>query len=205
MVEISPKILVLASPLCLATCVPDLQAGIVCLPDRTVAYSDAPAETLKAETQQAIEAYVGLAGLWSAELGPENCPNAGPVTVSLRPVPLEAVKVVVGVQEDSSGVDCHRQGTASAGGQISLSGDTLGKLSGENAELRATFNKVGMVHFDFDPAYDPTLQSVGGLMIVRPEGAVETTIQFAKVPVRTGDGVMSQTGYDCNLALLTRL
>lgn len=205
MLETFKQILVRASLLCLPGCVPDLQPDIVCLPDRTVAYPEAPAGTMKPETQQAVEEYVSLSGLWSAELGPENCPNAGPVNVSLRPAALEEVKVVVGPEQGSSGVDCHRQGRASAGGQISLIGDTLGKLSGENAELRATFNTVGTVHFDFDPSYDPTLQSVGGLMLVRPDGSVEATIQFAMIPTKTADGVTSQTGYDCSLTLLNQL
>jgi len=191
--------------LSLAACVPDLQPAYFCAPDVTAPFAEAPAGLVTAQTLQLVEFYVSLGGTWDAQMQcPDGSPNSGPVTVSMQTDPIEAMRVIVGADLTQQGYDCRNEGAVLGGGQITLTGTSIGGLSGEPGTLDGRFAAIGRIVFSFDPSYDPGLDSVEGLMDIRQDHTMFNVISFAQIPTRNSDGSYSQAGYTCGLNLVAR-
>jgi hypothetical protein len=147
-----------------AACSPEMQPDFVCSPDVTVAYSEAPANLVSTGTQEMAAFYASLGGAWNGELQcPPDSPMTGSVTISIETDTIDQMKVIVGVDKRQVGIDCGHEGVVLAGGQISLSGSSLGGLSGETAFLDAQIYAHGAkILFAFDPSFDPGLAAVVG-------------------------------------------
>ena len=201
----SPSAVAMILLLPLAGCSPELQPAFLCAPDVSVPFAEAPAGLVSAETRKIVDFYLSLAGAWDARLEcPEESATSGPVTVSLQPDPIEAMRVIVGADLTKPGYDCHDEGTVLAGGQITLTGESIGGLSGEHASLDAMFRGQGKLLFSFDPSYDPGLASVAGRIEILGDLSLFNVVSFAQLPTRNSDGSYTQTGYDCGLTLMAR-
>jgi len=198
--------LVIAAYLQLAGCIPDMQADFFCASDVTAPYGESPPGLVTAQTQKVVETYLGLNGDWSGQMEcPDGFPNSGPLTVSIRTDTLDQMRVVVGADMTKPGIDCHREGTVLAGGQITLVGAAIGELSGQAAALHAQLGHKGRVDFVFDSSYDPGLAAVGGAVFIGADFSLLNIIQFAQQPVHVSGDYYTQEGYDCGLTLGSRL
>ena len=188
-----------------AGCSPELQPAFLCAPDVSVPFAEAPAGLVSVETQKLVDFYLLLAGAWDAHLEcPEGSATSGLVTVAMQPDPIEAMRVIVGEDLTQPGYDCRTEGTVLAGGQITLTGESIGGLSGEHASLDARFRGQGKLEFSFDPSYDPGLAAVAGLIEISGDLSLFNVISFAQLPTRNADGSYTQAGYNCGLTLLAR-
>jgi hypothetical protein len=183
-----------------------MQPAFVCLPDVTAAYSEAPANLVSAEVQTMAAFYASLGGEWNGELQcPPDSPMTGSVTVSIETDAINQMKVVVGVDKRQIGVDCGDEGMVLAGGQISLSGSSLGGLSGETGSLDARIGeRLAKIQFSFDPSFDPGLAAVEGLLMFYSDLVVSGVVTIAQQPTKTSDGMSHQVGVNCPLVLLGR-
>ena len=187
----------------LAGCIPELQPAFLCAPDASVPFAEAPSGLVTMQTQKIVDFYLSLAGAWDARLEcPEGAPNSGPVSLAIQTDPIEAMRVIVGADLTKPGYDCHAEGTVLAGGQITLTGASIGGLSGEHAGLTAAFREAGKLEFSFDASYDPGLASVGGLIEISGDLTLFNVLSFAQLPTRNADGSYTQSGYNCGLTLL---
>jgi hypothetical protein len=194
-----------AAWLLLPACSPDMQPVYFCAPDQTVPYLESPAELRTDHVVQVVDAYVALGGEWSGQLQcPVGCPNSGPVVVSIQTDTTDRMLMVVGPDKSQPGVDCG-SGTVLAGGQITITGASIGGLSGETATMDAKIGGKAIVIFSFDATYDPGLETVDGLIIIQSDLSFQGIITFAKQPKRNSDGSYTQEGYDCGLELVARL
>lgn len=195
-----------AAWLLLPACIPDMQSGFFCAPDQTVPYLESPAELRTDHVVQVVDAYVALGGEWSGQLQcPVGYPNSGPVVVSIQTDTTDRMLMVVGRDKSQPGEDCHHRGTVLAGGQIAMTGATIGGLSGETATLDVKIGGGALVIFSFDATYDPGLETVDGLITIQSDLSFQGIIIFAKQPKRNSDGSYTQEGYDCGLELVARL
>jgi hypothetical protein len=187
-------------------CSPELQPDFVCLPDVTVAYPDAPANSVSTAAQGMAAFYASLSGEWNGELQcPPDSPMTGSVTISIEADTIDQMKVIVGVDKRQVGVDCGNEGVVLAGGQIGLSGSSLGGLSGETASLDAKIGELGAdIEFSFDPSFDPGLAGVEGMLTFGSDLAVSGVVTIAQQPTKTSDGMSHQVGVNCPLVLLGR-
>jgi hypothetical protein len=150
--------------------------------------------------------YASLGGEWSGELQcPVDFPMAGSVTVSIETDTIEQMKVIVGVDPRQVGVDCRNEGMVLAGGRISLTGPSLGGLSGETASLDTSIGELGAdIEFALDPSFDPGLAAVEGAMKFASDLVISGVVTFAQQPTKTSDGISHQVGVNCPLVLLGR-
>jgi hypothetical protein len=93
-----------------------------------------------------------------------------------------------------------------AGGQIGLTGFSLGGLSGQTAALDAKMGRNGArIEFAFDPSFDPGLASVDGLILIESDLSASGVIDFGQQPTESPDGISEQIGNNCLLVLLGRI
>lgn len=198
--------LAVAGLACSAACSPDLRPAWICAPDRTVGLPDAPPGLVSAQTQKLLEAYIELGGQWNAQLNcPTGAPNSGALTVGIQPDSVAEMRVIVGADTSEEGVDCHHEGTVLSGGRISVLGATIGGLSGQMANITATFGEGGTASFSFDASYDSALAEINGVIVIMPDHSLRSVIVFAGTPQLNGDGTMTQRGYNCELDFLSRI
>jgi hypothetical protein len=183
-----------------------MQPDFVCSPDVTAAYSEAPPNLVSTGTQKTAAFYASLGGEWNGELQcPPDSPMTGSVTVAIETDAIDQMKVIVGVDKRQVGIDCGHEGAVLAGGQISLSGSSLGGLSGETASLDAHIGELGaLIQFAFDPSFDPALAAVVGEITFGSDLAVSGVVTIAQQPTKTSDGMSHQVGINCPLTLLGR-
>jgi hypothetical protein len=156
-------------------------------------------------TKEFVAAYVGLEGEWDSELTcPAGVPGSGPLTVGIQTDSIEKMRVILGPDLSKEGIDCHNTGAVLASGRLSLTGSSIGGLSGQTASVTASFGDGGTARFAFDPSYDPTLSTVDGAIMIMPDLSILSVVVFAKRPHSNADGTKTQVGYDCGLELLQR-
>ena len=202
-----PVTLVALFGLLAQACVPGLRSDFVCAPDVTVPYSESPASLMSSELQGMASFYASLSGEWSGELQcSPDFPMSGSVTISIKTDTTDQMKMIVGVDRGQVGMDCGHEGTVLAGGQIGLSGSSLGGLSGETAALDAKIGKSGaIIEFAFDPSFDPGLAFVDGQMTIASDLSVSGIIDFGQQPTKSSAGISEQIGANCPLVLLGRI
>jgi hypothetical protein len=188
-------------------CVPELRSAFVCAPDVTVPYSESPAEFMTPDLQKMAAFYASLGGEWSGELQcPSDSPLTGSVTISIQPDTLSQMKMIVGVDNRQIGIDCRHEGIVLASGQISLTGSSIGGLSGERAALDAKIvGSSAVILFTFDASYSPELASVDGMMTIASDLSISGVMEFAQQPTKGSDGTWEQVGVRCGLVFLGRM
>ena len=199
--------LVALSGLLAQACVPEMRPDVVCAPDVTVPYLESPAEFMTPDLQRMAAFYASLGGEWSGELQcPSDSPLTGSVTVSIQPDTLSQMKMIVGVDNRQIGIDCRHEGIVLASGQISLTGSSIGGLSGERAALDAKISGGGaVILFTFDASYSPELASVDGMMTIASDLSISGVMEFAQQPAKGSDGMWEQVGVRCGLVFLGRV
>ena len=199
--------LVALSGLLAQACVPEIRPAFVCAPDMTVPYLESPAEFMTPDLQRMAAFYASLGGEWSGELQcPSDSPMSGSVTISIQPDTIDQMRIIVGVDNRQIGIDCRHEGIVLASGQISLTGSSIGGLSGERAALDAKIGGRGAeILFAFDTSYSPELAFVDGQIDIASDLSISGVMEFAQQPTKGSDGTWEQVGVRCGLVFLGRM
>ena len=162
---------------------------------------------MTADMQRMAAFYASLGGEWSGELQcPSDSPMSGSVTISIQPDTIDQMRIIVGVDNRQIGIDCRHEGIVLASGQISLTGSSIGGLSGERAALDAKIGGRGAeILFAFDTSYSPELAFVDGQIDIASDLSISGVMEFAQQPTKGSDGTWEQVGVRCGLVFLGRM